>query len=257
MKEGQRLWTREELIIAINLYCKIPFGRLHSRNSEIIHLSKLIDRTPDAVARKLVNFASLDPSLQSRGIKGLSNVSKLDREIWKDFYNNWDALAFESEVLLAKYSHTSVEEFHQISEVDLPREGKTREQLIKARVNQAFFRKSVLASYNNTCCITGLQLPELLIASHIVPWSMDEANRLNPTNGIALNPLHDKAFELGFLTITPEFYIIVSPILLKKTYNNNYDLFDKYHNQKMILPNRFLPYKDFLEYHNNERFIRD
>lgn len=147
MKEGQRLWTREELIIAINLYCKIPFGRLHSRNPEIIHLSKLIDRTPDAVALKLVNFASLDPSLQSRGIKGASNVSKLDREIWNEFYNNWDALAFESEVLLAQFSHTTVEELNRINELDLPKEGKTREQIIKARVNQAFFRKSILASY--------------------------------------------------------------------------------------------------------------
>ena len=57
MKEGQRLWTRDELIIAINRYYKIPFGRLHSRNPDIIHLSKLIDRTPNAVALKLVNFA--------------------------------------------------------------------------------------------------------------------------------------------------------------------------------------------------------
>jgi len=257
MKQGQRLWTKEELIIAINLYCKLPFGRLHSRNPEIIHLSKLIDRTPDALAYKLVNFASLDPSLQSRGIKGASNASKLDREIWNEFYNDWNALAFESEVLLAKFSHTSVEKLNQIDENDLPKEGKTRAQVVMARVNQAFFRKSILASYNNTCCITGLQQPDLLIASHIIPWSVDKINRLNPRNGIALNPLHDKAFELGYLTITPEFYVIVSPTLLVKTHNNNGDLFDKYQNQKMALPNRFLPYRDFLAYHNNEIFKRN
>lgn len=70
MKQGQRLWTREELILAINLYCKIPFGKLHRNNPDIIKLAKLIDRTPNTVSYKLVNFASFDPSLEARGIKG-------------------------------------------------------------------------------------------------------------------------------------------------------------------------------------------
>lgn len=254
MKAGQKLWTKEELILAINLYCKIPFGRLHSRNPEIIQLSKLISRTPDAVALKLVNFASLDPSLQSRGIKGASNVSKLDREIWNDFYDNWDTLAYESELLLAQFSHTTVEELNHIDEKDLSRVGTTREQLVKVRVNQAFFRKSILASYNNTCCITGIQLPALLIASHIVPWSIDEKNRLNPRNGIALNTLHDRAFEIGYLTITPDYYINISPLLFKDTQVTIAELFLKYHNKKIILPSRFLPDVNFLIHHNNERF---
>jgi len=254
MKEGQRLWTRDELIIAINRYYKIPFGRLHSRNPDIIHLSKLIDRTPNAVALKLVNFASLDPSLQSRGIKGAANVSKLDREIWNEFNNNREVLVFESEVLLAQYSDTTVEALNHINELDLPKEEKTRKQIIEARVNQAFFRTTILASYNNTCCITGLQQPELLIASHIVPWSVDESNRLNPRNGIALNPLHDKAFELGYLTFTPDYYINISPVLLNNTHNSFVNLFHKYHNQKMILPSRFLPDLNFLLYHNTKTF---
>jgi putative restriction endonuclease len=69
MKEGQKLWTRNELILAINLYCKLPFGRLHNRNPEIENLAKLIGRTSSSVAYKLVSFASLDPSLKARGIK--------------------------------------------------------------------------------------------------------------------------------------------------------------------------------------------
>ena len=77
MKKGQILWTREQLILTINLYCKTPFGRLHKTNPDVINLSKLIDRTPSSVAWKLVNFASLDPSLQARGIKGAQNASKL------------------------------------------------------------------------------------------------------------------------------------------------------------------------------------
>jgi len=255
MKEGQKLWTREELILAINLYCKLPFGRLHRLNSEVINLGNLIGRTPSSVAYKLVNFASLDPSLKARGIKGASNASNLDKEIWKEFFNHWDELPFESEKLLAKIENTSVEKLNNIPEIELPKEGKTREQVIKARVNQSFFRSSILASYNNTCCITGIQQPEFLIAGHIKPWSVDEKNRLNPQNGIAINALHDKAFEAGLLTITTNFKIKVSSLLLKQKKSKSIeDYFLKYDNKDIILPSRFLPNKEFLMYHNEVRF---
>ncbi len=255
MKEGQKLWTRDELILAANLYCKLPFGRLHRLNPDVINLANLVGRTPSSVAFKLVNFASLDPSLKARGIKGATNASNLDRIIWNEFYNNWDILPYESEKLLAKYENTTVERLNHISEDEIPKDGKTREQIVRVRVNQSFFRSLILSSYNNCCCITGIQQPELLIAGHIRPWGIDEKNRLNPRNGIAINALHDKAFENGLLTITTDFQIKISSILLKQTKNdwvNNF--FIKYQNKEMILPSRFLPDIEFLKYHNNERF---
>jgi putative restriction endonuclease len=254
MKPGQRLWTRDELILAINLYCKLPFGRLHRLNPEIIDLSILLNRTPNSLAYKLVNFASLDPSLKERGIKGAVNTSKLDKEIWNEFYNHWDILPYESERLLATLKHTTVERLNDIPENELPREGKVKEQLVKTRVNQSFFRSSILAAYNNTCCITGIKHPELLVAGHIRPWGIDEKNRLNPRNGIAINSLHDKAFEIGYITITPDYHIKISPTLLKETNQHSVDFFGKFENQKIILPSRFLPDREFLKYHNEERF---
>ena len=255
MKEGQKLWTREELILAINLYCRTPFGKLDARNPNVISLANVIGRTANSVAFKLVNFASLDPSLKARGIKGASNASKLDAIIWKEFFNHWEDLPFESETLLAKMENTTVEKLYNISENELPREGKTREQLVKVRVNQSFFRSSILASYNYTCCITGIQQPEFLIAGHIKPWSLDEKNRLNPQNGIAINALHDKAFETGLITITTDYKIKVSPILLKQKKSKSIeDYFLKYENQDIILPSRFLPDIEFLKYHNEVRF---
>lgn len=254
MKLGQRLWTRDELILAINLYCKLPFGRLHRLNPEVINLSKLINRTPSSVALKLVNFASLDPSLKERGIKGASNASKLDAEIWREFYNHWDILPYESEKLLAQFEHTTVEQLNHISEEELPKEGKVREQMVKVRVNQSFFRSTILAAYNNTCCITGINQAEFLIAGHIRPWGIDEKNRLNPRNGIAINALHDKAFEAGFITITPEYLIKISPQILKQKSQHSFEFFGKFENQKINLPSRFLPDVEFLKYHNEERF---
>ena len=255
MKKGQRLWTREELILAINLYCKLPFGRLHRNNPEVISLAKLIGRTTSSVAYKLVNFASLDPSLKARGIKGASNASKLDGEIWDEFFNNWDVLPYESERLLAQLKNTSIEQLNGINEEDLPKEGKTREQTVIVRVNQYFFRKAILASYNDTCCITGLQNSELLIASHIKPWAIDEKNRLNPSNGIAINALHDKAFENGLISITPDYKIIISSEIKKmKRSQSLEEYFLKYENKDIILPDRFLPDKELLKYHIDERF---
>ncbi|MBN9298265.1 MAG: HNH endonuclease [Filimonas sp.] len=254
MKEGQRLWNREELILAINLYCKLPFGKLHKGNPEVIKLSSLINRTPSSVAYKLVNFASLDPSLKARGIVGAPNVSKLDIEIWNEFYDNWDELPFESEKLLANIEHTTVEKLNHIPEDELPSDKTFREQLIKIRVNQSFFRSAVLAAYNYTCCVTGINQSDLLIAGHIRPWGLDEKNRLNPRNGLTLNALHDKMFENGYLTITPDYIIKISPILMSEKKKTPFDYFEKYHNQLIIQPTRFLPDAEFLKYHNQERF---
>jgi putative restriction endonuclease len=122
-------------------------------------------------------------------------------------------------------------------------------------VNQAFFRRAILASYNNTCCITGLQQSEILIAGHIKPWSIDENNRLNPQNGIAINALHDKAFEIGLITITTDLKIKVSSSLLKQKKSKPIEeYFLKYHGQNIIIPSRFLPKIEFLKYHNEVRF---
>jgi putative restriction endonuclease len=112
----------------------------------------------------------------------------------------------------------------------------------------------ILASYNNTCCITGIQQPEFLIAGHIRPWGIDEKNRINPRNGIAINALHDKAFETGLITITPEYKIKVSSILKKQKSMAVENYFLKYENKDIILPSRFLPDKEFLKYHYEERF---
>lgn len=257
MKQGQKLWTRVELILAINLYCKLPFGRLHSSNPEVVRLAKLINRTPGSVTYKLVNLASLDPSLQERGVKGARNTSKLDKEVWDEFYNNWDSLPFESERLLAQFEYKTIEELNFIEDEDLPVEGREREQTVKVRVNQNFFRRTVLAAYNATCCITGLQISSLLIAGHIKPWGVDENNRLNPRNGIAINSLHDKAFESGLLTITPDYKIRISPSLhdQKNKQEMIKEYFLKYDRREIILPSKFLPAREFLEYHNSERFI--
>lgn len=253
---SRKNWSRDELILAINLYCKTPFGRLHNRNPDIMILAKLLGRTPSAVGWKLVNFASLDPSLKKRGIKGAVNVSHLDREIWNEFNSNWERLAYESEMLLAKWMGERIEAVAEIDPLEIPREGLDRKTLVKVRVNQNFFRAAVLASYEFRCCITGLAVPDLLNASHILPWSKDEKNRVNPRNGLCLNTLHDRAFDRGLLTVTSDFKVRISPSIRKpaKRTDPTQQFLVRYDGMTITLPRRFLPEPEFLEYHNEKIF---
>jgi putative restriction endonuclease len=63
----RRNWTRDELIVAFNLYCKLPFGQLHAKNPRVVEMARALGRTPGSVAMKLVNFAALDPTHRHRG----------------------------------------------------------------------------------------------------------------------------------------------------------------------------------------------
>lgn len=249
-------WTREETIIAFNVYCKVPFKSSSKTNPTIIKYANIIGRSPSALNMKVGNFGRLDPELRKKGIVGLGNGSKLDEIIWNEFNGNWDKLAFESEKLIAEFQNKSIEQIETLNIEDFPK-GEERETIIKARVNQSFFRSTILSSYNLKCCITGLSITDFLVASHIKPWSKDLENRTNPHNGLCLNSIHDKAFDRGFITVTPDFKILVSNFF--DDYSNDLavtDFFKKYQNQFINLPDRFLPSKEFLDWHYSNIFIK-
>lgn len=245
----RRDWTRDELIVAFNLYCKLPFGKIHTRNPQIIELAKALGRTSSAVSWKLANFARLDPSLRKRNVIGASHGARAEVEIWKEFNDNWGKLVFESERLLRKISARNV-----MVPVDLP-EGATREATVRVRVNQGFFRAAVLAAYDARCCITGLSVPELLNASHIIPWSVDIRNRTNPQNGLCLNAIHDRAFDLGLVTVTPDLKVKVSAKLKALSADGSVrEFFLRWDHHAVSPPNHFVPAAEFLRYHNEHIF---
>lgn len=249
-------WTKEETIIAFNVYCKVPFKSSSKTNPTIIKYANIIGRSPSALNMKVGNFGRLDPELKKQGITGLVNGSKLEEVVWNEFNGNWDKLAFESEKLIAEFQNRTIEEIETINIEDLPK-GEERETIIKTRVNQSFFRSTILSSYNLKCCITGLSIPDFLEAAHIVSWKSDMNNRTNPHNGLCLNSIHHKAFDRGFITVTPDFKILVSNYFDDYSNDNAVnDFFKKYQNQPIILPDRFLPSKEFLDYHFNKIFIK-
>jgi len=248
-------WTREQLKLAFHLYCQLPFGKLHHRNPEIIELAELIGRTPSAVAMKLVNFASLDPSITGNGRKGLGNTSIQDQEVWQEFNADWEGLAVEcqklKETLLRSIGSTSesIDPTEDAAEADYS--GETKRVMVEQRIKQSFFRRAVLSSYRGQCCISGLSEPRLLMASHIIPWSKDKANRLNPRNGLCLSALHDKAFDRRLISLTDDFRIIVSDELKKLNQPFLNETIVSAEGKTITLPEKFIPSIEFISSHRN------
>lgn len=239
-------WTSEQLKLAFALYCHTPFGKLDRKNPQIIELAKLIGRTPSALAMKLVNFASLDPSITGTGRKGLSGASALDREIWDEFHADWERLAVECEQLRQYLLHE-----HGLK-AETPRDaddafalddytGATRQALVQQRIKQRFFRRAVLASYGGRCCISGVSDTRLLVASHIVPWREDKANRLNPSNGLCLSAIHDKAFDQHLFSLTDDHRVVLSDQLKASKDVFLREVFWPIEDRPIELPKRFRP----------------
>ena len=261
-------WSEEETILTFFYYCKIPFGQIYSTNPKLIRLANLLGRTPGSVAIKMGNLAHFDPELKKRNIKGFQNASKTDAIIVERFCCNWEELTYQAN-LIEKGFLASVEgslpveiapssdDFSLLDELSSLPPGEIKLQITRTRVNQDFFRRAVLASYQNKCCLTGINHPELLVASHIKPWKDcdPQTERTNPCNGLCLNALHDKAFDRGLITVLPDFTVRLSSKLASE--------YDKVHlswllqcdRKKIELPEKFIPSRDFLEYHNDVIFV--
>ncbi|HCE1967468.1 HNH endonuclease [Vibrio sp. Vb2424] len=84
-----------------------------------------------------------------------------------------------------------------------------KESLIKSRIGQGVFRQQQFNMWGG-CAVTGCEVKELLVASHIIPWSVSESHRLNPYNGFLLVAHLDKAFDSGLISFDPAGNIMIS-----------------------------------------------
>ena len=249
-------WSLEELIVAFNLYCRTPFGRIHKTNSDIIEMSKNIERTPSAVAMKMVNFASLDPVHKERSVKGLAHGSKQDKLIWDEFNNDWETLAYESQNILYKLGHGVDQEKSIQADFYKDIEKTEMKRNVKVRLVQHFFRETVLASYDYACAICLLSIPEMLNASHIIPWSKSKSRRVDPRNGLSLCALHDRAFDRGLISIDKDYCVIISTKIKTKRKGKMYEIaFIEMNGKKIKMPDRFFPDHNALDYHRENIFM--
>ncbi len=259
------LWTREETILCFYLYCQTPFSKTNRSNRDVVRLANLLCRTVGSVVRKLGNLGAVDERLRAFNIKGLTNYSKLDKEVFDAYIHNWEPLVSMSQIILNgiqeknDIKHISpiedtigddiMIEFSRLSK--LPTE---RQAIINARIRQTFFRRAVLSNYDNRCCISGLDVPSLLVASHIVPWKEASNSRIDPQNGLLLSELHDKAFDTGLITITPNYRVNVSRKLFKTKSDFLKQTILHYDGKEISHLSKFLPKEEYLRWHNKNKF---
>jgi putative restriction endonuclease len=250
------LWTKDELILVFNLYLKLPFGKMHTRTPEIVEMARLTGRTVNSIAIRLTNFAACDPYHQNRGVKGMVGGIKQCQPIWDEFAENKELLLFQSERILAEKENLSIEtKFDKFLQDLKDIKGEEKERVVKTRVNQQVFRQIVMANYAGKCAISGIDLPELLFASHIIPWSKNETERLNPENGICFSALYDKAFDSGLIGLNEKYEVLVSKKLKRQTPKDYYgEYFSRLEKSKLTLPQKYRPRKEFLQYHLDEIF---
>lgn len=247
--DGQ-LWTREQLILAFELYCRIPFQRTKATDQRVKEMAALLHRTPASVARKLGNFGAFDPQLAAQNISGLTHGSKLDKAVWDEFHSDWNRLIVLAHDLRVKLEPPKSDD----PTITGPAGPSEKAVVVKQRLHQTFFRDAVISSYNARCCVTGLPLVECLVAGHIIPWSIDEKRRADPTNGVCMSATFDRLFDSGLLTIEDDLTIYVSKRVRSLKDQAVADLVASRHGQKIIPPARFYPDPACLNWHRKNRF---
>ena len=239
-------WSREQEIVALYMYCLIPFNKVSAANPHIVKMANIIGRpNANSLKAKIGNFGKFDTNLAA---VGLGHTSHLDEEIWNEYNGRWQDLEVDALKLIDKFQLRNHEEQAEIPFIPI---GKEREIVIKQRINQSLFRNMVLSAYNNTCCITGLARPELIEACHIIDWAEDEKNRINPCNGLAMNVLFHRAFDKLYLGISTDLRVVISDKLydgLKgEDKDKTFEIFNPYNGREIKLPKKFKPNIEFIE----------
>ena len=180
-------------------------------------------------------------SFCSAALKSLKEYALYEREVKA------------ADAIVAKESNPRTISKKLITHFDLTKEGEDIISVTKRRKGQDYFRRMILTNYSSRCALTGIDIPQLLIASHIIPWEDKKykQERLNPCNGICLSALYDKAFDEGFITFSPSDYTVcLSSALLEHEKQKYFDQhFRIIIGKKLMMPTEHLPNREFLEYH--------
>jgi len=249
-----RPWTYDEITNLCGVYFTIPFGKIHARNPQIQRIADALKRNANSVAMKLLNLAALDPELRTSGRTGLTRASRLDRRAWEDFYNNREAASAEVETWITAINDHSPGDIQESEEIPAIMEVETSRKVRRA---QGYFRRMILALYSGRCCMTDICVPELLVASHILPWARFPEARIERGNGLCLATHFDHAFDRGLITFDDQLRLTIGRRL--RACDTNPTIVQEFLRREgsHLAINRYLPPNpDYLAWHRNEIFDR-
>lgn len=129
----------------------------------------------------------------------------------------------------------------------------TRKALVNIRQKQYLFRKKVLKNFNYECCLTGIKENDLIIASHIIPYSDRVDTRLDPSNGLCLSVLYDKLFDKGFISFDANYKVLI-PSNLDNVSSELINILFNIKDKQISYPNKYPIKQEYLVYHRNHIF---
>ncbi len=236
-----------------------------------LHGQTLYDLSDVSTIKKVLQLVNEEVKKMRNQEQNIFDYGKPNQKSYP--LNNFCSAALKSLIKYAEYEHEIVQAdvivAHEknpqklskklIAHFDITKEGEDKISITKQRKGQDYFRRMILANYSCCCAVTGIEIPQLLVASHIIPWKdkYHKNERLNPENGICLSALYDKAFDQGLITISPDDYTIQLSSALQEYETKEY--FDKHfgcvRGKQITIPSEYKPNRDFLAYHRNHVFM--
>src|SRR2546425_4741520 len=205
-------WSRNEVALALALY-KATGSSHDEQDPEIQELARLIGRTPGSVIFKLGNLKAVETEKRA----GFSHTAPMDRQVWREFQGRDEELYQEAEKIRNEtYSNFGKKDEDEIEDLvnrlnNLGQVPSQRTSQVLVRQKQEALRRAVLSNYEGRCSFCDVNIPEMLVAAHIHGWNKDVENRLNLSNTLCLCVLHHCAFDNGFLSVSDDGRILVSP----------------------------------------------
>lgn len=246
---ANRLWSREEFILALDLYFRIPFGQISKSNPDIIKLADFIGRTPSSVGMRLSNYANCDPELKATGIKGLAGGQQQCQPYWDEFANARGKL-----ITAAIESRTQLIEAHRRESNEFYTHKSEWDNLVNEMYDYKF-QDIVAKNYHGHCAISGMKAKQFLVGCHIIPSCENEAESMKASNGILLNLLYARAYVEGLIGFDTKYKIHFSLDIKKHKFEDGFHLFKRYEGEHLQLGDVIIkPDTAFLEWHMDTVF---
>lgn len=165
-------------------------------------------------------------------------------------YQTFEPKEIEANAIADRLSNGKDVSIQLLEHFDITKEGRDQVSKTKVRIGQTYYRKMIISLYGGKCCITGLDVPKLLRASHIIRWADDKENRMNPENGLCLSGTYDLAFDQHLISFDEDYKMIVGTEIRDHFTNTvTREYFKKYVGKKINLPTKFLPSQVLLQSH--------
>ena len=255
---GHKTGTANSYIMAIRILDRIfslkdVFG-LHGKSLTQVDDEYLLQRIAEFVVSEEKKFKSGEESIFQYGLDTQKSYprggfcSAAMKHLQR--YQTFEPKEIEANAIADRLTDGKDVSTELLNHFDITKEGKDQVGKTKVRIGQAYYRKMIVSIYGGKCCVTGLDVPKLLRASHIVAWADDKDNRMNPENGLCLSGTYDLAFDQHLISFDENYRMVVGSEIAEHFTNAvTRDYFKKFEGKKIAMPSKFLPSQVFLQAH--------